>query len=93
MAALAESAPQPRETGGNIIEVRDLVTRYGDITVLDGVSCEVRQGEIFVIIGGSGSGKTTLLKHMCGLLQPAEGEIIYNGEDITKMDEEELAVM
>ncbi len=77
----------------NFMEVRNLVTRYGDATILDGVSCDVRQGEIFVIIGGSGSGKTTLLKHMCGLLRPAEGEIIYNGGDITRMDEDELAKM
>ena len=41
-----------------IIEVEDLVVKYGDRTVLDGVSLNVRRGEIFVILGGSGSGKT-----------------------------------
>ena len=93
MALAAQTTPQPRNEGNTIIEVRNLVARYGETTVLDGISCAVRQGEIFVIIGGSGSGKTTLLKHMCGLMQPAEGEIIYEGQDITKMDEDALAVM
>ncbi|MBI2433562.1 MAG: ABC transporter ATP-binding protein [Candidatus Hydrogenedentes bacterium] len=85
--------PVQAKNGAPIIEVRDLVTRYGETTVLDGISCAVRPGEIFVIIGGSGSGKTTLLKHMCGLLQPAAGEIVYRGQDITRMDEDELAQM
>jgi len=75
----------------NIIEVNDLVTHYGATKVLDGVSFTVPRGEIFVIIGGSGCGKSTLLKHMCGLLTPTSGEIRYNGKDISRMDEEELA--
>jgi len=93
MAAAATATNHLQNAGSTLIEVRDLVTRYGETTVLDGVNCAVKQGEIFVIIGGSGSGKTTLLKHMCGLLQPQSGEIIYNGEDITRMDEDELARM
>lgn len=76
-----------------MIEVRSLVTHYGDAKVLDNVSFVVPRGEIFVIIGGSGCGKTTLLKHMCGLLKATSGEIIYQGRDIAKMDEDELAVM
>ena len=76
-----------------IFEVRDVIAQYGDTRILDGVSCKIYAGEIFVIIGASGSGKTTLLKHMCGLLQPVAGEILYNGEDIAKMDEEQLARM
>lgn len=76
-----------------LVEVKDLVAHYGDTKVLDGISFEVRQGEIFVIIGGSGSGKSTLLKHMCGLLTPTSGEIIYQGRDLAAMDEEQLALM
>lgn len=77
----------------NIIEVRNLVTYYGETKVLDDISFSVRRGEIFVIIGGSGCGKTTLLKHMCGLLRPAKGEIIYQGENIAALDEDRLALM
>lgn len=75
------------------IEVKDLVTHYGEELMLDHVSCNVHRGEIFVIIGGSGSGKTTLLKHMTGLLTPTSGQILYEGRDITTMDEDQLAEM
>ena len=77
----------------SIIEVRDLVTHYGDTLVLDHVSCKVERGEVFVIIGGSGCGKTTLIKHMTGLLHPTSGEILLLGEDITCMEEDDLALM
>ena len=76
-----------------ILQVEDLVTHYGDLLVLDHVSCEIKQGEVFLIIGGSGCGKTTLLKHMTGLLRPTSGRILFQGKDITAMDEDELAVM
>jgi len=76
-----------------LIQVKDLVTHYGETKVLDGVTFDVMRGEIFVIIGGSGCGKSTLLKHMCGLLQPTDGEILYGGRDIAHMDEGELAAI
>jgi phospholipid/cholesterol/gamma-HCH transport system ATP-binding protein len=72
-----------------IIVVEDLVVKYGDRTVLDGVSFEVRQGEVFVILGGSGSGKTTLLRNLVGLMRPASGRILIKGEDFTAMSEDE----
>ena len=60
--------------GGNtIIQVKDLVARYGDFVVLDGVDFDVYEGEILVIMGGSGCGKSTLLRHMIGLEQPDSG--------------------
>jgi len=77
----------------SIVEVNNLVTHYGDAKVLDDVSFRVQRGEIFVIIGGSGCGKTTLLKHMCGLLSPTSGQILYNGQDISKLDEDMMAVI
>ena len=78
-------------TNRPIIEVRNLVARYDEQLVLDGISFDVREGEILVVLGASGCGKTTLLRHMVGLLTPAAGEILYRGRDLTKMDEEELA--
>ncbi len=71
-----------------IIVVEDLVAKYGDRTVLDGVSFTVRRGEIFVILGGSGSGKTTVLRNLVGLMRPASGRILINGEDFTSMSDE-----
>ena len=65
----------------------------GTTKVLDHVSVTIPKGEIFVIIGGSGCGKTTLLKHMTGLLRPTSGAIFHGDQDITGMDEDELATM
>jgi len=76
-----------------IVSVKDLVTHYGPEKVLDGVTLDVMRNEVFVIIGGSGCGKSTLLKQMAGLLKPTSGHILYNGDDIAKMDEDELAEM
>lgn len=67
------------------LAVRDLVARYGERTVLDGVNLTVPPGEIRVILGGSGGGKSTLLKHCIGLLEPAEGEIHILGSQYTQM--------
>jgi phospholipid/cholesterol/gamma-HCH transport system ATP-binding protein len=72
-----------------VIEVKDLVVAYGSRKVLDGVSFEVRRGEIFVILGGSGSGKTTLLRNMVGLMRPISGQIRVKGEDFTAMSDDE----
>jgi len=76
-----------------IIAVRDLVTHYGQTKVLDNISLSVPRGVVQVIIGGSGCGKTTLLKHLCGLLKPSQGEILFDGKNVAAMDEDELAVM
>jgi phospholipid/cholesterol/gamma-HCH transport system ATP-binding protein len=74
-----------------VVRVEDLVAHYGDQKVLDGVSCEIRKGEVYVIAGSSGCGKTTLLKHMTGLLQPTSGAVYYGDRDITQLDEDGLS--
>ncbi|MBI1319083.1 MAG: ATP-binding cassette domain-containing protein [Candidatus Hydrogenedens sp.] len=70
------------------IEVKDLVVKYGDRKVLDGVTFNVKRGEVFVILGGSGSGKSTLLRNLVGLMRPTSGSIRINGKDFTGMDDE-----
>lgn len=72
-----------------IIQVEHLEARYGDNVILQDINCEVRRGEIFVIVGGSGSGKTTLMRHMIGLLRPPVGRVLIEGEDIAHADEAE----
>ena len=67
-----------------IIEVKDLVTYYGDRQILKGVSVDVREGEVLVIMGGSGSGKSTLLRYMLALERPAAGTIRVLGVDVTR---------
>lgn len=77
-----------RDVGAAPIEVRDLTMSYGPVTVMEDLSFQVRRGEIFVIMGGSGSGKSTLLKHLIGLKRPAEGTILFEGEDFGNADGE-----
>lgn len=71
--------PEPHET---IIEVNNLTVGYGDTVILQGVSFDIRRGEVFVILGGSGCGKSTLLKNMIGLHRPQTGQILYDGVDM-----------
>jgi phospholipid/cholesterol/gamma-HCH transport system ATP-binding protein len=73
--------------GDVVIEMGNLVKRFGDQTVLDGVSMEVRQGEIVVVMGGSGCGKSTILRHMIGSLTPDEGYVKLFGQDLATLDE------
>lgn len=72
-----------------IIEVKDLVVKYGERTVLDGVNFAVNRGENFVILGGSGCGKSTLLRNLVGLMRPHSGQILINGQDFTAMSDDE----
>ncbi len=74
-----------------VIEITDLVARYGERTVLHGVSMCVEAGEIRVVLGPSGCGKTTLLKHIIGLLEPESGSVRLFGQDIVELTEDELA--
>jgi phospholipid/cholesterol/gamma-HCH transport system ATP-binding protein len=74
-------------SGHHPIEVRGLTMRYGPLVVMEDLNFQVHRGEIFVIMGGSGSGKSTLLKHLIGLKAPAEGSILFEGEDFLEADE------
>jgi phospholipid/cholesterol/gamma-HCH transport system ATP-binding protein len=80
-------APQ---ADGNILEVRDLESYYGEQKVLDRVTFSVRRGEIMVIIGASGSGKTTILKNIIRLNTPSSGSIKLLGREMTEIEEEDL---
>jgi phospholipid/cholesterol/gamma-HCH transport system ATP-binding protein len=76
--------------GEVVIAVRDIVNRFGTQVVHDGVSFEVRAGEIFGIVGSSGSGKSVLLKTMLGLRTPDAGVVEVEGKDITRLSSQEL---
>jgi phospholipid/cholesterol/gamma-HCH transport system ATP-binding protein len=65
-----------------IIRVRNLVTRFGDHTVHDGLDLDVQRGEIIGVVGGSGTGKSVLLRAIVGLLVPNEGQIEVFGESV-----------
>lgn len=70
-----------------LINVRNLVAKYGDSTILDKVNLDIYKGEILAIIGGSGCGKTTLLRHLVGLNPPVSGKIVIDAHEITAGDE------
>lgn len=70
-----------------LMEIRDLVAKYGPKTVLDGVTFDIPEGMVTVIMGGSGSGKTTMLRHLIGLKELAGGEIFFRGESLSRMFE------
>jgi len=77
-------------TTENIIEIKNLVTKFDERIILDDISLDIKRGEVFVILGSSGGGKTTLLKHIIGLLKPFKGEIRIFGRDILRMEIEEF---
>ncbi len=68
----------------NIIEVKNLVKKYGDFTAVDGISFEVRKGETFGILGPNGAGKTTTLEMIEGLKEMTSGSVILDGTDVLK---------
>ncbi len=68
-----------------LIKVTNLKKHYngGEVKALDGVDCEIQKGEVVVVIGPSGSGKSTFLRSLNLLEIPTDGQIIFNGADIT----------
>ena len=74
-----------------VLEVSDVVKRFGGITALDGISLSLREGEVVGLIGPNGSGKTTLFDIISGFQRPDRGRVTYEGVDITDLGPEERA--
>lgn len=70
------------------VEVSGLSMAYGDFVVQSGIDFRVRQGDVFVIMGGNGCGKTTLMRALIGLQRPAAGSVRYGGDDFWGASEE-----
>ena len=73
-----------------VLKVDSIVTRFGRNLVHDGVSFEIRRGEVVALIGGSGTGKSVLLKEAIGLLRPTSGRIDLLGQDVGDADESRM---
>jgi phospholipid/cholesterol/gamma-HCH transport system ATP-binding protein len=80
--------PEPGDSP--VIEVSDLVRKFGDRAVINDISFNVYRGETMVIMGGSGCGKSTLLRHIIGSMKPTSGSVKIFGEEITRMNEREI---
>ena len=76
-----------------ILKVENLNVYYGMIQALRGISFEVNRGEIVSLIGANGAGKTTTLHTITGLIRPKEGNVLYKGEDITRVPAHKIVSM
>lgn len=72
-----------------MIEFKSLIKRFGTRTVLNGLSAKIGEGEIVFILGTSGTGKSVLLKNLVGLMSPDEGEIWIDGQEVSRLTEEQ----
>lgn len=72
------------------LSVRNLHKSFGNKRVHQGVSFDLREGEILGLFGGSGSGKSVILRSIIGLERPEQGEILFEGRDLTQLSEREL---
>ena len=75
----------------NILSVESLRSGYGELPVLEGITFDVGQGEIFSVVGANGAGKTTLLLTIGGHLQAKSGRVMFDGQDITNLPAHQAA--
>ncbi|WP_302161053.1 amino acid ABC transporter ATP-binding protein [uncultured Ruminococcus sp.] len=73
-----------------MIEVKNLEKSFGDLHILKGITTTIEKGEKVVIIGPSGSGKSTFLRCLNRLEQPTSGQILFEGQDLTRMPDKQL---
>ncbi len=70
-----------------VIETQHLYKRFGQVTALEDINIQIKQGEFVAIMGASGSGKTTLMNILTGLDTASEGKVILDGVDAAQLDE------
>lgn len=68
------------------IVVKELTMAYGSFVIQRDLTFTIQRGDIFIIMGGSGCGKSTLLRHLIGLQTPAQGEVLYEGQSLWKVE-------
>jgi len=75
-----------------IIEVRNLIKRYNDVTAVNDISFKIKSGSCFGLLGPNGAGKTTTIEMMEGLIKPSSGEILYKEQPVTKALAHEIGI-
>jgi len=76
-----------------MLVIDSIVTHYGPVEALKGISLEVREGEIVTLIGANGAGKSTTLRTISGLVRPTSGSIKYEGRELTALPPERIVAM
>src|SRR6195256_2334257 len=76
-----------------LLEIRDLVVRYGEIEALRSISLGVDEGQVVTLLGANGAGKSTTLRAISGLAKPASGDILYDGKSIAGLGPETIVRM
>ncbi|MCB0209034.1 MAG: ABC transporter ATP-binding protein [Anaerolineae bacterium] len=78
-----------------VVQIKDVVKSFkvgdGEVTILKGISFDVKDGEFVSIVGPSGNGKSTLLNMITGIDRPSDGEVVVTGRNLNKMSENQLA--
>jgi branched-chain amino acid transport system ATP-binding protein len=83
----------PESSGTALLEAEDVTLRFGGVRALDGVSFEVRRGELFAVIGPNGAGKTSIFNCLNGVYRPQQGRITLEGVDLAKRSPPQIAAM
>jgi branched-chain amino acid transport system ATP-binding protein len=76
-----------------IFEAHEIYSGYNDVQILEGTNLLIQEGKLTALVGANGAGKTTLLRTIMGLIQPLQGEIIFNGKEITNLSAHQKAEM
>jgi phospholipid/cholesterol/gamma-HCH transport system ATP-binding protein len=83
-------AQKPTEQEHPLVDVQNLSVRFGKQNVLRNITAAIPRGQTLVIIGESGCGKTVLLKSLIGLVRPTKGIVLFDGKDLSKLNDTEL---
>ncbi|SFH90924.1 ABC transporter ATP-binding protein [Bradyrhizobium sp. cf659] len=90
--AIAE-APAKAASGGNILQVRNLESWYGESHILHGINFDVNAGEVVTLLGRNGAGKTTTLKSVMGIIGKRTGSVKFNNQEIIRATSDKIARM
>ena len=86
----AQPAPAAQRDGDVLLQLDNVTLRFGGVVALNGISFELRKGEIFGLIGPNGAGKTTCFNAMTGVYRPTSGQILFNGESLIGKKKHEI---
>jgi putative ABC transport system ATP-binding protein len=92
---MTEKIENGKNGNGHIVRIKEVVKSFkvgdGEVTILKGISFDVKDGEFVSIVGPSGNGKSTLLNMITGIDRPSDGDVIVTGRNLNKMSENQLA--